>query len=73
MSVNGLPYLEYLHQALATNEGLVLDATDVPYVVRKLKEAKLLSLDPAFEVLEIIPSPSTDGQIWILKNAVSTA
>lgn len=64
-----LPYLEYLHQALATNEGLVLDTTDVPYVIRKLKEAKLLSLDPAFEVLEIIPSPSTEGQVWISKNA----
>lgn len=73
MPMNGLPYLEYLYQALATNEGLVLDTTDVPYVVRKLKEAKLLSLDESFEVLEIIPSPSTDGQVWILKNAKPTA
>lgn len=68
MSVNGLPYLEYLHQALATSEGLVLESTDVPYLIRRLKEAKLLSLDPAFEVLEIIPSPSTEGQVWVLKN-----
>lgn len=71
--MSNLPYVEYLHQALATDEGLVLETTDVPYVVRKLKEARLLSLDPAFEVLEIIPSPSTDGQVWILKNAKPTA
>jgi hypothetical protein len=71
--MSGLPYLEYLHQALATPEGLVLETNDVPYVTRKLKEAKLLSLDPAFEVLEIIPSPSTNDQVWILKNAKPSA
>lgn len=71
MSDRGLPYLEYLYQALSSPEGLVLHSTDPAYVIRKLKETKLISLEDAFDVLQIIPSPTTDGEIWILKNAVT--
>jgi len=69
MSDRGLPYLEYLYQALATKEGLVLSSTDPAYSLRKLKEAKIISLEEQFDCLEIIPSPTTPNEIWIMKNA----
>lgn len=69
MSERGIPYVEYLYQALASNEGLVLTSTDPSYVIRQLKEAKIKSLEEQFTCLEIIPSPTTPSEIWILKNA----
>lgn len=71
MSDRAHPYLEYLYQALNTPEGLVLSATDVPYVIRKLKEADAMALEPDFDFL-IIPSPTTEGEIWVLKNGKPT-
>lgn len=62
------PYVEYLYQALNTLEGLVLRSSDPAFVIRKLKEAKLLSLDDTLACLTIIPSPTSDGEIWIMKN-----
>lgn len=67
MSDRAHPYLEYLYQALNTPEGLVLGSTDVPYTIRKLKEADTTALEPDFD-FTIIPSPTTEGEIWILKN-----
>lgn len=69
----GIPFVEYLYQAVATNHGLVLRSSDPAYVIRKLKEAKLVSLDTSLECLSIIPSISTEGEIWIVKNAEPSA
>lgn len=66
MSDRAHPYLEYLYQAVSTPYGLVLESTDVPYTIRKLKEADTIALNPDFN-FHIIASPTTEGQIWIIK------
>lgn len=66
---NQLPHLELLYQALSSSEGLVVHSTDAAFTIRKLKETKLISLEDAFDSLQIIPSPTTEGEIWIMKNA----
>ena len=69
---NELPHLELFYQALSTPEGLVIHSTNPAFTIRKLKETKLISLEDAFDCLQIIPSPTTEGEIWILKNAEQT-
>jgi len=61
-----LPYGEYLYQAAATECGLVLRTNDVPYVIRKLKDAQSGLGDDDLD-LAIFPSPIVEGDIWIIK------
>ena len=63
--------LEYWYQALgASGPGICIYASDRQRMVQKLYAARAEAKDPDLDSLSIVPSPTDDSNIWIVKRGM---
>lgn len=60
--------LEYWYAALRSKYGIVL-RTNLPQVlIQRLYKARAEAMDQALEGVSIVQSPTTYGELWLVKN-----
>lgn len=59
--------IEYLYQALASDHGIKVETNDVEGLRQRLYAARRKAMDPSLDVLSLVPSPTGESILWIVK------
>ncbi len=60
--------IEFLYQAKASSFGIVVKTTNVEGLRQKLYAARREANDEDLKSLSLVPSPTMEGELWIVKN-----
>jgi len=59
--------IEFLYNALASPHGTILETTSVERLRQKLYATRRELDDEALEALSIVPSPTNECELWIVR------
>ena len=64
------PLITLWYQAKAERRGLCLETDDLRLLTQRLYKARVEAMDPELEELILVNSPTTPGQLWIVKKGL---
>jgi hypothetical protein len=65
------PFASYWYAALAARHGIVIETDNVQLLVGRLYTARREAADPDLDRVSILNSPTTPGQVWLVKKGTA--